>query len=168
MRSNDSICKKIESLEAQFRKASDWLLNTGSGVEDESTLCNVIIKMCPYFFELEEVMKDRPSSSALFTNKSNYDSNLSSSGDEDGEDDADEEKLEEESNTEANENRLMEESDSFDDSTDIGTNTSVVASNSITTSSRKEEIVVAHSKDPITHTQNIIDARRNCVTAAYA
>ena len=66
---NDSVCKKITSLEAQYRKAKDWLENTGSGVEDEEQLRTVVLKMCPYFYDLDAVMKDRPSSYAAYTNE---------------------------------------------------------------------------------------------------
>lgn len=69
VRSNDSIRKKITNLEAQYRKASDWLNNTGAGVTDEETLKSIILKMCPYYYELDPVMKDRPSSFAAWTNE---------------------------------------------------------------------------------------------------
>ncbi|KAH9104134.1 hypothetical protein LEN26_001013 [Aphanomyces euteiches] len=61
------IIQKISVIEASYRDARDWLENTGQGVEDEASITKEIKRRCQYFYELDEVMRDRPSSQALAT-----------------------------------------------------------------------------------------------------
>ena len=68
-RSIDSIRKKIGDLEAQHHTATDWLSKTGQGVTCEKTLREVVLKMCPHFYELDPVFGSRPSATAPYTNE---------------------------------------------------------------------------------------------------
>ncbi|KAI8849845.1 hypothetical protein BC829DRAFT_442708 [Chytridium lagenaria] len=58
--------KKIEELERSFRKASDWINNTGQGVMLQDGHCEVQVRE---YYELEAVMNSRPTSTALLTNE---------------------------------------------------------------------------------------------------
>jgi hypothetical protein len=52
---------KICKIEADYRKANDWLQNTGAGVlEDGGTIEEGNTKRCKYFSLLDAVMSSRP------------------------------------------------------------------------------------------------------------
>ncbi|KAG9399996.1 hypothetical protein AC1031_010916 [Aphanomyces cochlioides] len=61
------IIQKISVIESSYRDARDWLENTGQGVVDEDSIRKEITRRCTYFYELDDVMRDRPSSQALTT-----------------------------------------------------------------------------------------------------
>ncbi|KAG9417072.1 hypothetical protein AC1031_001460 [Aphanomyces cochlioides] len=63
------IIQKISTIESSYKEAKEWKENTGQGIEDESTICNELQRICPYYFVLDDVMRDRASTSALFTNE---------------------------------------------------------------------------------------------------
>ena len=60
---------KVNLLEAQFRKASDWKNCTGQGIDDPGSVEEYLKKLCRYYNELEPVMGDRPNAKPLFTNE---------------------------------------------------------------------------------------------------
>ncbi|KAG9407582.1 hypothetical protein AC1031_002294 [Aphanomyces cochlioides] len=63
------IIKKNSSIESSYKEAKEWKENTGQGIEDESTIQNELQRICPYFFQLDDIMRDRASTSAIYTNK---------------------------------------------------------------------------------------------------
>ena len=58
---------KIISLERQFREASDLANNTGAGVENPGDFEAAVLKRCPYYKQLEEIIQDQPNSKPLAT-----------------------------------------------------------------------------------------------------
>eukprot|EP00644_Phytophthora_capsici_P017220 jgi/Phyca11/59458/gw1.48.305.1 len=50
-----------------YRLAQDFLSQTGSGITDETTLRAEVLKRCPYYYRLQDVMLDRPSAHPLIT-----------------------------------------------------------------------------------------------------
>ncbi|KAE8891692.1 hypothetical protein PF002_g5657 [Phytophthora fragariae] len=88
-RTSKDVMTKILGLESSFRVASDWLANTGQGVENEESLREAVLQRCPTFFELYKIMDDSPSTHPLLLNTdpdfdySDRGSETSSSEDED-------------------------------------------------------------------------------------
>ena len=68
---------KINSLESQFRKASDWKNNTGAGLDDPGSIEKGILDRCAHCNELEPIMGDRPNAKPLATSE-DFDFNLDS------------------------------------------------------------------------------------------
>jgi hypothetical protein len=64
-RKANHVTDKIGTLERQFRAATDWLENTGSGVTDEESIKAAVKKRCLYYYSLVEIMADRPSTRPL-------------------------------------------------------------------------------------------------------
>ena len=64
-RSVGNVCDKISSIEISFRKAIDWLDGTGAGVTNNESLESYVKRLCPFFYELEPIMKDRASARPL-------------------------------------------------------------------------------------------------------
>ena len=60
-----NVCDKISSIEISFWKAIDWLDGTGAGVTDNESLESYVKRLCPFFYELEPIMKDRASARPL-------------------------------------------------------------------------------------------------------
>lgn len=69
-RSAKDIECKINKLESQFRNASDWLAGTGSGIDDPGKIEDYVKKLCPYYYDLEDVMGGRPNAQPLCQNES--------------------------------------------------------------------------------------------------
>lgn len=76
-RNEKDVENKITALERSFRKAVDWLNNTGQGVENPGDIEQAIKKRCPHYEELEPIMGERPNAKPLST------SEMLSSDDED-------------------------------------------------------------------------------------
>ena len=68
---------KINSLESQFRKDSDWKNNTGAGLDDPGSIEKGILDRCAHCNELEPIMGDRPNAKPLATSE-DFDFNLDS------------------------------------------------------------------------------------------
>ncbi|MGH3056007.1 MAG: hypothetical protein ACRDL7_13620, partial [Gaiellaceae bacterium] len=68
------VYSKISAIEGQFRRAVDFLDNTGSGVQDEASLMACVKDRCPLYYELVDVMGDRAASTALCTNEDDVNS----------------------------------------------------------------------------------------------
>eukprot|EP00644_Phytophthora_capsici_P003063 jgi/Phyca11/102717/e_gw1.7.653.1 len=66
-RSPAQIREKISNIEEKYRLAQDFLSQTGSGITDETTLRAEVLKRCPYYYRLQDVMLDRPSAHPLIT-----------------------------------------------------------------------------------------------------
>lgn len=69
-RNPKTIINKISSIEDAFKKAHEWVSNTGQGVKDSDPkgFWDTVRGMCPYYEELEPIMASRASAQALATN----------------------------------------------------------------------------------------------------
>ncbi|RHY73816.1 hypothetical protein DYB30_013219 [Aphanomyces astaci] len=84
-RTTKDVVQKIGDIERAYRSACDWLANTGQGVEDEDSIQKEVKRMYPYYYTLNDVMRDRASTNPLVTSETLY--NASSGGDDDTQDD---------------------------------------------------------------------------------
>jgi hypothetical protein len=69
-RDKGTVGAKITAIEGQFRKAMEWLANTGQGLQDdgdEASIKKYLNKICPYYEDLGEIMMDKPSIYANIT-----------------------------------------------------------------------------------------------------
>ena len=54
------VLSKIEHIEKQFRKAYDFAqTETGAGLLEDGTFTDAVEKICPYYFDLFDIMSDR-------------------------------------------------------------------------------------------------------------
>ncbi|ETL81575.1 hypothetical protein L917_18111 [Phytophthora nicotianae] len=60
-RDTAGVREKINQLETGFRKVEDFLACTGQGITNETSLRAEILRRCAYYYELKDVMTDRPS-----------------------------------------------------------------------------------------------------------
>ncbi|KAF4044624.1 hypothetical protein GN244_ATG03030 [Phytophthora infestans] len=66
-RDSPGVREKINSLEKQWRQAEDFRLPTGAGITDEKSLRDALLKRCPHYYDLHDVIMDRPSARAKVT-----------------------------------------------------------------------------------------------------
>ena len=78
-RSKNAVRAKISEIETCYRRANDWINNTGAGVDCQQTLQNYVKKLCPYYYDVHEVFMDRASSFAAYTSERNFDDSSESS-----------------------------------------------------------------------------------------
>jgi len=61
-RNAKSVGAKISRMEGEYKKAFDFVNNTGQGLmEDGQDITDIMKKMCPYFYELDPIMGSRAS-----------------------------------------------------------------------------------------------------------
>jgi len=61
-RNAKSVGAKISRNEGEYKKAFDFVNNTGQGLmEDGQDITDIMKKMCPYFYELDPIMGSRAS-----------------------------------------------------------------------------------------------------------
>ncbi|KAG9398320.1 hypothetical protein AC1031_014660 [Aphanomyces cochlioides] len=68
-RNAKDIIAKISSIESSYREAREWREHTGQGIDDEDSINKEIKRRCPYFFEMDDVMRDRASTQPLATSE---------------------------------------------------------------------------------------------------
>ena len=76
VRSPKDVQNKIESIERDFRAASDWLAQTGAGLESGEVKA-YIKKTWPLYYDMEPVMKDRAATKPIFSEGTAFDSDSS-------------------------------------------------------------------------------------------
>ena len=85
-RNAKNIIDKVGHIERTFKEASDWLRQTGQGVEDEESIKKAVLKRCCYYYTIKDIMMDRPSITPLAT-EDDLDASVSQSS-HDSEDEA--------------------------------------------------------------------------------
>ena len=85
-RNAKNIIDKVGHIERTFKEASDWLRQTGQGVEDEESIKKAVLKRCCYYYTIKDIMIDRPSITPLAT-EDDLDASVSQSS-HDSEDEA--------------------------------------------------------------------------------
>lgn len=79
-RTQDMVFKKVTAMENSYKSAIDWFGLTGVGVSDvdgvqvtphsgpekhKQSTTEILLKRCPYFYELDPIFRDRPNYEAL-------------------------------------------------------------------------------------------------------
>ena len=85
-----SIGAKIGRMEEQYRATRDWLEHTGAGILEEdpdSCITDIVVKRCPFFYEIDMVMCDRASIRPLALSETMESDGGSGSEEEEGDDD---------------------------------------------------------------------------------
>ena len=78
VRSPKDVQNKIESIERDFLAASDWLAQTGAGLES-GEVTSYISKTWPLYYNMEPIMKDRASTKPILSHGTAIESNSSES-----------------------------------------------------------------------------------------
>ncbi|ETV63702.1 hypothetical protein H257_19365 [Aphanomyces astaci] len=68
-RTTKDVVQKIGDVERSYRTACDWLANTGQGIVDEDSIRKEVQRLCPYYYSLDEVMRDRASTAPIVTSE---------------------------------------------------------------------------------------------------
>ena len=84
-RTDKQVENKITSIERQFKAATDWLANTGAGLDNPGDIRSHVLKLCPVCCDVEEVMKDRHNARPLSTNEEDPNVDFSTTFDYDNE-----------------------------------------------------------------------------------
>ncbi|KAF4034994.1 hypothetical protein GN244_ATG13010 [Phytophthora infestans] len=66
-RDSPGVRENINSLEKQWRQAEDFRLATVAGITDGKSLRDALLKRCPHYDDLHDVMMDRPSARTKVT-----------------------------------------------------------------------------------------------------
>jgi len=69
-RSDKDVGSKIAGLENDFRDATDWLNQTGAGLDDPVDVRRYIEKKYPQYYQLAPILSSRPNTQPLYTNES--------------------------------------------------------------------------------------------------
>ena len=65
-RNAKSVGAKIARMEGEYKKAFDFVNNTGQGLKDEGKdITDTVKKMCPYYYDLDPIMGTRASTKPL-------------------------------------------------------------------------------------------------------
>jgi len=65
-----NVADRIIALEQSYKTASDWINQTGSGIDPtDSSFWDAVLKRCEYYYELEPVFGDRAAMCPLATNQ---------------------------------------------------------------------------------------------------
>jgi hypothetical protein len=65
-RNAKAVGAKIARMEGEYKKAFDFVTNTGQGLMDEGKdITEIVKKMCPYYYELDPIMGSRASTRPL-------------------------------------------------------------------------------------------------------
>ena len=69
-RSVSSIVQKVTTLETSYRNAADWMRQTGAGVHEEcGDFRTYLLKLCPYYDQLESVFAKKVNATPLYLNE---------------------------------------------------------------------------------------------------
>ncbi len=72
-----SVGAKLQRMEAEYKRANDFVVNTGQGLlEEGKDITQYVKKLCPFYYELHPIMADRASMIplALFESEGIFDS----------------------------------------------------------------------------------------------
>jgi hypothetical protein len=65
-RNAKAVGAKIARMEGEYKKAFDFVTNTGQGlIEEGKDITEIVKKMCPYYYELDPIMGNRASTKPL-------------------------------------------------------------------------------------------------------
>ena len=69
-RSVSSIVQKVTTLESSYRNAADWMRQAGAGVQEEGGhFRTYLLKLCPYYDELDQVFASKVNANPLYLNE---------------------------------------------------------------------------------------------------
>ena len=65
-RNPKSVGAKLQRMEAEYKRANDFVMNTGQGLlEEGKDITQYVKKLCPFYYELHPIMADRASTTPL-------------------------------------------------------------------------------------------------------